>query len=311
MFEVKKYKKSDKHEWDSLIQRSKNGAFLFYRDYMDYHEDRFNDNSLMIYRKEKLEAVLPGNSSNSIFYSHQGLTYGGLIQSTKLCTKDVLTIFELVNEKLRKAEIIEVIYKPIPLIYHIIPSQEDIYALFKLGALKIGCNLSSTIYQNSKIKFIESRKSGIRKSVRAEVKISESNRFDLFWPILNTNLEQNHGTKAVHTLNEIVYLQQIFPNNIKLFLANQEEKIVAGTVLYIMNNIVHVQYMSANKEGKSIGALDLLFDEIINKRYSFIPMFDFGHSNEEMGMLLNEQLIFQKEGFGGRGVVYEIYQYSL
>jgi len=311
MFEIKEYNKSFKHEWDSLIQRSKNGSFLFYRDYMDYHEDRFIDNSFMVYRKGKLEAVLPGNSLNNIFYSHQGLTYGGLIQSTKLCTKDVLTIFELVNEKLRTAGITEVIYKPIPLIYHLIPSQEDIYALFKLGALKIGCNLSSTIYQNSKIKFIESRKSGIRKSVRAEVKVSESDRFDLFWPILNSNLEQNHGIKAVHTLDEIIYLQQIFPNNIKLILAKQEEKIVAGTVLYLMNNIVHVQYMSANEEGKSNGALDLLFDDLINERYSSIPIFDFGHSNEEMGMHLNEQLIFQKEGFGGRGVVYEIYQYFL
>jgi len=30
-----------------------------------------------------------------------------------------------------------------------------------------------------------------------------------------------------------------------------------------------------------------------------------------MGMHLNEQLIFQKEGFGGRGVVYETYKYNL
>jgi len=223
----------------------------------------------------------------------------------------LLTIFELVSETLKKEEIREVIYKPIPLIYHKIPSEEDIYALFLLNALKIGCNISSTIYQHNKIKFIESRKSGIRKSIRAEVRITESDRFDLFWPLLNNNLEQKHGTKAVHTLDDIKFLKQKFPNNIKLFLAYQQENIVAGSVLYVMDNIVHVQYMSANNEGKIIGALDLLFDELINKIFSSIPVFDFGHSNENSGKILNESLIFQKEGFGGRGTTYDIYKYNL
>jgi len=41
------------------------------------------------------------------------------------------------------------------------------------------------------------------------------------------------------------------------------------------------------------------------------PIFDFGHSTEQLGKFLNENLIFQKEGFGGRGVVYEVYKYTL
>lgn len=46
---------------------------------MDYHADRFQDASLMIYRKGQLYALLPANRLNNILYSHQGLTYGGLI----------------------------------------------------------------------------------------------------------------------------------------------------------------------------------------------------------------------------------------
>jgi hypothetical protein len=30
-----------------------------------------------------------------------------------------------------------------------------------------------------------------------------------------------------------------------------------------------------------------------------------------MGRYLNNALIFQKEGFGGRGIVYEIYEYNI
>lgn len=311
MLEVKKYTQADKQDWDSLIRRSKNGTFLFCRDYMDYHADRFTDHSLMIYRKGKLEAVVPANRSGNTFYSHQGLTYGGLIQTTKLSAKDVLDTFEVINKTLQNDGIEEVIYKPNPLIYHKIPSQEDIYALFRINASKIACNLSSTIYQQNKISFIESRKSGLRKAIAANLNVVETNDFGLLWPILHQNLEQNHGVKPVHSLQEICYLHEKFPDNIKLFLVQKDGKTLAGTVIYLMDTVVHVQYISACEEGKFNGSLDLLFNELINKKYTSVPIFDFGQSTEESGNILNESLIFQKEGFGGRGVVYEIYKYNL
>jgi hypothetical protein len=311
MFEVKKYTQANKQDWDSLIRRSKNGTFLLYRDYMDYHADRFTDYSLLVYKRGKLEAVLPANRSGNIFYSHQGLTYGGLIQTTKLSAKDVLDIFKVINETLRYDAIEEVVYKPNPLIYHKIPSQEDIYALFRIKASKIACNLSSTIYQQNKIAFIESRKSGLRKAVAANLDVVESNDFDRLWPILYKNLEQNHGVKPVHSLDEIHYLHEKFPDNIKLYLVQKDDKTFGGTVLYLMDTIIHVQYISASEEGKFNGSLDLLFSELINNKYASVPIFDFGQSTEDSGNILNENLIFQKEGFGGRGVVYEIYKYNL
>ena len=77
-----------------------NMVILFMRDYMDYHSERFKDNSFLFYKNNSLVAVLPANINDSILYSHQGLTYGGLIQSYKLSTKDVLEIFDLLNGKL-------------------------------------------------------------------------------------------------------------------------------------------------------------------------------------------------------------------
>lgn len=311
MVEIKKYTVDFKSEWDSFIQNSKNGTFLFIRDYMDYHSDRFSDSSFMFYKKGKLEAVLPGNINNNIFYSHQGLTYGGIIQSARLSIIDVLEIFNLLNQTLKEVGIEKVVYKPVPYIYHKIPSQEDLYALYKQNAVRIGCNISSTIYQNNKIRFIESRKSGIRKSTNADVTIHESNKYDLFWSILNQNLEQRHGKKAVHSLDEITYLAGKFPDNIKLFVATLNEEVLAGTVLYINDGVVHVQYISANEKGKEVGALDYLFNQLINDKLFSTPFFDFGQSTENMGNFLNENLIFQKEGFGGRGVVYDIFEYLI
>lgn len=311
MIEVKKYNVEKKDEWDQLVKQSKNGTFLHLRDYMDYHSNRFNDHSFLIYRKNLLVGVLPGNIDNSIYYTHQGLSYGGLICISKLTQLDVLNIFEAIKEELRILNITEMIYKPIPFIYHTHPAQEDLYALFKNKAITIACNISSTIDLTNKIKFIESRKSGIRKAKKNDIQIEESNNFKKFWHILNSNLEQKYQKKPVHSLDEIIHLNKKFPENIKLYGAFENEKIVAGTILFLTKKTVHVQYISASPEGKEKGALDLLFHNLINHIYCHFSFFDFGHSNELNGEYLNEKLIFQKEGFGARGIANYIFKYTI
>ena len=133
----------------------------------------------------------------------------------------------------------------------------------------------------------------------------------MFWKLLEENLITTHGTFPVHSLPEIQYLHSKFPNQIKLYVAKASHEIIAGTVLFVMKNVIHVQYISASINGKKTGALDLLFDKLINSIYCNIPIFDFGQSTEQMGNYLNENLIFQKEGFGGRGVVFDIYKYLI
>lgn len=312
MIEIKKYVSENKNTWNQYVDNSKNATFLFKREYMDYHSNRFEDYSLLIYQKNKLLCLLPANRIDDILYSHQGLTYGGLITNSKTTVVDVLNVFTAINVFLKKEGFSKVIYKPIPYIYHKIPSQEDLYALFRLPNCKlIGRNISSTIFMDNKVRFNESRKSGIRKAIFNNVRIEKSNDFDLFWDILNTNLINKYGVKPVHTLDEIKLLQSRFPQNIALYLAYKDCIPLGGTLLYIMDNLIHTQYISANLLGKEIGALDLLFDFLINTEFSKYIYFDFGQSTEQNGEYLNDALIFQKEGFGGRGVIYDTYEYEL
>jgi hypothetical protein len=311
MISLKQYNPKDKQIWDNIIRESRNGTFLFYRDYMDYHSDRFEDASFIIYRKNKPVAVILGYINNKTYYSHAGLTYGGIISTSKVGIEDSILIFNILIDKLKENGIIKLVYKPVPIIYHTIPAQEDIYCLYKLGAQKIGCNLSSTIFQMEKIKFIESRKSGIRKALKNSILIYESDDYNSFWDILSENLLKQYDKKPVHSLSEISYLKSKFPENIKLFVAKINREIIAGTVLFITGKVIHTQYISANEKGKEIGALDLLFDNLINKTYIDYPIFDFGQSTEDNGNYLNNSLIFQKEGFGGRGVTYDIYELPL
>lgn len=312
MFEVKLYTHTNKIEWDQFVENSKNGTFLFKRDYMDYHADRFVDFSLMIYRKGKLYTILPANRKEDILYSHQGLTYGGFVMSNKVTTTEILDVVQETSKFLKANGIAKVIYKAIPYIYHRVPAEEDLYAIFKISDAKIiGRNISSTIYQKNKIKFIESRKAGIRKANNNNIVISQSDDFGAFWKILNENLLNKYGKAPVHTLDEIQLLSTRFNKNIKLYLATYDDVPVGGTLLYITNQVIHTQYISASMTGKETGALDLLFDYLINKEFIDYEFFDFGQSTEEMGTILNESLIFQKEGFGGRGVMYDIYEYKI
>lgn len=308
MIELKQYDLRDKPSWDDLVHESRNGTFMHFRDYLEYHSDRFTDHSLVLSKKGKMKALLPGNINNGIFYSHQGLTYGGLVTSCDLDTNDVLTIFRLIIKYLKSIGIKEMIYKPSPYIYHRMPAQEDLYALFKYGAVKLGSNISSVVYQGNKMEFKESRKSGMRKAKANSITVQMSESYALFWAILNENLRLKYEAKPVHTLEEIELLKSKFPKNIKLHTAEMNGEVIAGVIMYLNPGCAHVQYISTNEKGRKSGALDLLFYELLNKTYLTYPVFDFGTSNEEMGEVLFENLIFQKEGFGGRGVVYDIYK---
>lgn len=310
--EIRRYRREDKELWNSFVNKARNATFLFDRNYMDYHADRFDDNSFMFYHKGKLKAVLPANVAGDTLYSHQGLTYGGLLLDKKATVEDVLECFDSLNSWLRENGISKVVYKALPWIYQQYPSEEDLYALtWKCKAQLISRNIASTIVIDNKLKFAESRKSGIRKALSLNIEVGESNDVDGFWHVLEDNLVNRYNAKPVHTASEMKLLMSRFPNNIKLYVAKMNGEIVGGTLIYVTPQVVHTQYISASVEGKKHGALDLLFDYIINKVYANCRYFDFGKSTEQGGAYLNEPLIFQKEGFGGRGVCYDWYQWEL
>lgn len=310
--EIRRYRREDKELWNTFVSKARNATFLFDRNYMDYHADRFDDNSFMFYHKGKLKAVLPANVAGDTLYSHQGLTYGGLLLDKKATVEDVLECFDSLNSWLRENGISKVVYKALPWIYQQYPSEEDLYALtWKCKAQLISRNIASTIVIDNKLKFAESRKSGIRKALSLNIEVGESNDVDGFWHVLEDNLGNRYNAKPVHTASEMKLLMSRFPNNIKLYVAKMNGEIVGGTLIYVTPQVVHTQYISASVEGKKHGALDLLFDYIINKVYANCRYFDFGKSTEQGGAYLNEPLIFQKEGFGGRGVCYDWYQWEL
>ena len=312
MAEVLRYDVSMKTEWNAFIRRSINGTFLFDRDYMDYHADRFTDHSLVFVDKGEIKALLPANISGSVLTSHGGLTYGGLIVDDDAKTPAVIDMFVSMNDMLRKEGITTVEYKTIPWIYHSQPAESDLYALFKVcKAQLIGRLVSSTVNIVDKIKMSYQRRRGVNKAKRNGLIVKETNDIEGFYRILDDNLMEHHHVHPVHTIDELRLLKNRFPEAIRLFMTFDGNEALAGTLLYITPRVIHTQYISASPQGKNRGALDILFAHFIDNPPIPCHYLDFGCSTEDMGHYLNEGLIHQKEGFGARGVCYDIYSWNI
>lgn len=300
-----------KEEWDSFVEKSRNGTFLHKRGYMEYHSDRFEDHSLLFYSSTGLVAVLPAHITGNCFCSHKGLTYGGLLLSETATAETVLEIFAALHEHLiAETNADTIIYKPTPHIYHKYPCEEDLYALFRNGARLTECKISSVIRLSDPLPAKGRRK--LTNAMRERLRIVEDSNFAAFWPVLQERLKEKYGASPVHSLEEIEMLYSRFPENILLFrVTNTEDKTLGGIVLYITDRTVHTQYIGTTDEGRRIGVLDYLYGYIINERFAGYDYLDFGTSVENGGLFLNSGLISQKERLGGRAVVYSTYSIDI
>jgi len=306
------YSKEYKDQWDAFVKKAKNSHFFFQREYMEYHADRFMDYSLLVLdHKEKIISILPANKKENNLYSHQGITFGSFIVNDKMKTETMLEIFDILKDFLKEARIERLIYKCIPYIYHIKPSEEDRYALFINDAKLIRRDVTTTIDLENKIKYQEQRKRAIKKAIKNELVFEESKNFKSYWNILEETLNAQHDAKPVHSLEEIKMLANLFPDNIKLFVASKDNTVLGGTLVFENEIIVHTQYLANSFEGRNIGALDFVIDKLINEVYQDKKYFDFGISNEDAGRYLNNGLIAQKEGFGARAVAHDFYELVL
>lgn len=317
--ELKEYTHELEQAWNKLVEESKNGTFLIDRRFMDYHSHRFTDCSVMFFNNGNAIGCFPANyeSDSRTVHSHQGLTYGSLVTSKKATTAEVLHMFELLKQYYRDHGAKSIIYKPIPYIYHSYPAEEDRYALFRSDAARATCGVSTVVDLTQPIPLSTLRKRKAKKAEASGVTIAvasaqDTETYKAYWSILSDALMTRHNVRPVHSTEEMTLLARRFPDNIKLFVArNAQGQIVAGSWVFISKHVVHTQYLAANEYGREAGALDLTIRTIMEQYSGKKRYMDFGISTEDNGRTLNEGLIHQKEGFGGRAVCYESYRIDL
>lgn len=309
-YNIRKYTSKQKNQWDGIVENSKNGNFLCLRDYMDYHSNRFLDQSVIIYVKEKPVAVFPCNAHDDRIVSHDGLTYGGLIYGKEVHATDVVSMFLLLAHYYKSNCYNRIIYKAVPRIFHKYPSDEDLYCLFRFGAKLIRRDLSSVIEIASRPKFSDSRKNTARRSYKTGAKIVEDIEIGKLHLLL-TSVLSKFGKVPVHSEEDLRLLKARFPKYIRIFGVMLGDQLLAASIVFDLGHVAHTQYMASSEVGRTSGALDYLLIHLIDNTFSDKKYLSFGISTEQKGLFLNEGLIRQKEGFGGRGIVHDFYDWDL
>ncbi|MBB5860087.1 hypothetical protein GGR69_001744 [Xanthomonas arboricola] len=310
MFSVRPYLPGDAPAWDALVASSRNGNVLHRRGYMDYHADRFVDASLLIERGGEVVAVLPANVEGECVSSHAGLSYAGLLSSTALRAGATLQVFEQIAAHYRARGVRELVYKPVPHIFHAYPAEEDLYALHRVGAQLYRRDLSSAIALREPFAFSAERRRSLGKARKAGMQIQASTRLDEFHALL-TEVLQRHHVVPTHRLDELQLLQRRFPQQIVLHEARVEGELLAAALVLDFGRSVHTQYLAVSARGRQLDALSLLLAELITQVYAQRHYFSFGISTEQAGQVLNDGLVEQKERFGARAVVQDFYRWML
>lgn len=313
--EIVRYCDDLKGEWDKFVSSSRNSSFIFMRDYMDYHADRFRDCSWVIRKKGSIKALLPANiTDDGVLHSHQGLTYGGwILPMSHVDGEDLLDYFVLVSDVWRGMGINMLDYKPMPHIYALRPSQEDIYSLFRLGAVITEVNLSMSIDYSSPGVYNKLRRRTLQKTTHLRGKVVEMRDPEMMMEVLVECLAERHDAKPVHTLEEMRMLKSRFPGQIRFFGIPSEKKpgMAAAVCVYDTGVVAHVQYIATTEEGRLNNLLTPLFTVLIQDVFSERRYFDFGTSNENNGQILNAGLLRQKASFGASGVACMRYSFKL
>ena len=313
MFTIRRYTAADRTVWDNYVARARNATFLFFRNYMDYHADRFHDYSLLFYIGNHLHSVLPAHEKGDTFYSHFGLTYGGLLMDDNVTTAEVIHLFEELNSYLREQGFKHVLYRAIPWVYHRLPAEEDLYAMFWKCGARLQQRMSGTvIFLEENLRWRKDHRRRLKNAQEAGLRVVRDGSLEEFWPVLEANLMERFGQMPVHTLQEMTLLKSRFPEDIIQYNAYLNDSIVGGITFYRMRHVLHGQYSGTNDVGKRTGAMEAIYHQVIyNGDFPECRYLDFGTSNEGGGRILNEGLIDHKEAYGGRTVCYDTYEWSL
>ncbi len=302
-YTVKKYQESDYEPWNAFIGKAKNATFLFHRDFMEYHKERFEDYSLIVLEGNKWVAVLPANRVGNEVFSHQGLSYGTIVVQKEVRIQEYLNIIRCLLLHLFQNGIGIINFKILPKIYNTFLSDELDYASFLVNAQVYQSDVYMVIDNHHQYNPNRNRKRALKRANELAFEIREDNNYEGFWnAILIPNLKNRFDVMPVHSLDEINALAKLFPKQIKLFNAYINGVLKAGVVVFITENVTHFQYSSGDDDRNNTAALDILFDFIIQK-FSNKKFVSFGSCSENSGLILNNGLAYWKESFGAIATV--------
>jgi len=297
-------------DWNQVISHSVNGTFMHSRTYIEYHGERFLEASVLVYLDGAPVGIFPAHQIEEEVYSHQGLTYGGLVIHKGLKMGWIMAIFKELLKYYHCLHITNIFIKAVPSFYGISSLEWMPYCMSLLGAEVYRSDISFVLpMPASYSQYTKGRRWALNKALKAGLKVEEVTDYRPFWErVLVPNLWERHGVKPVHTVEEIQWLADNNVPFIRQIEVREGGKLIAGTTVFETQTTAHAQYIAASPRGKELSALDLLIDHLVQKVFSHKAYFDFGTVNEMEGRRINKGLMEWKESFGAKPYVHQFYK---
>lgn len=294
-------------DWSKVLASSRNGVFLFDRNFIEYHGDRFVDFSAVAYLDDEPVALMPTSIDQASGHasSHAGLTFGGVVLKRELRGEVSISVINAILDSLKDWGAKTLTVKLLPQIFCTYPSAEMEYALWRRGFSLVRRDLSSILPLSNALPFNTLKARSVKKASKAGLIVGIASLVD-FHALLDNVLRAQHGVSPVHSLSEMELLAARFPESIFVRAATKDDELLAGTLIFNYGDIWHTQYLASSDAGRALGALDLVIDSVIDEaRSRGATHLSFGTSTEEAGTVLNKGLIWQKESYGARSITHD------
>lgn len=323
-YKIVEFQKVHEEEWDHFIyHESCNGTFLQTRKFLNYHkEGKFQDCSLLFYKKNKLAAVCPAclmiEDGKKVFFSHKGSTFGGLIINKKYYhAEKVLQIIEQLDSYLQNNGYQKCVLKITP----------DLFATESNSLLQYclqNRNYCSYMELNTYIDldaitgpvidcFDRNKKRNIEKCEAHSLtfrRLVTDGEIEDFYRLLTKNLEK-YDLKPIHTVDEIKeFKNERLIDETEFYGVFREEEQIAGGMMFVFKqtNVIHAQNLSADYTFTEYSPITYLYYKVIEKaKNDGYSKLSWGISTENQGKDLNMSLVRNKESYGSKYSLNTVY----
>lgn len=298
--------------WDTFVAEAGNACFLHSGQFLSYHRGRFDERT--VFACDENGRPVGGMrfvADGALAHSHPGSTFGGVLLREGLRGADALATMLATMDALRSWGFSRLRVRPMPPLLRTSPDESDLYALHRARAEVVRRELSTIIRLGERLNLSKGRKSQISRARRAGLHVEESRDPRPFHRVLTDALAQ-HNTTPVHDTEQLEMLMRRLPEKIRLFVTKRDtDETLAGALVFDFGSTVHTQYLAADVEGRSLGALDLVIHHLATEAFVDRRLLSFGISTEAGGEILNEGLLAYKESFGGFSHVIDTYEIAL
>jgi len=310
--EIHKFTEKDHKSWEKFVASANNGTMFHTLKFLSYHPpERFKNHHLIIKEKNNIISLFPAVEQKRIIISHKGTSYGGFVLKDGLGIHKIYLIVEHLIDYLRAQGYKKVTLTQPPIIYYKNPHQYIDFALLKNGFYYRKREITAVIPLNRGeplVTFDADARRSVKKAIREGVQIRISEDFKTFYSILKHNLSMRHNVSPTHTVDELLKLKKMFPEDINLFAAYWKERLIGGIIIFVANpQVMLAFYISHIDTFQTYRPVNLLFYEVIkwgrNKGFKYLDLGTF-----TLNMEPNWGLGRFKEKHNARGFLRDTYE---